>query len=681
MGSGRGNSSKRRAAQSSARAAAGRPGKIMWPLLPVFWLAAALSYLPVWRGGLLWDDIGHLTRGDLSSFSGLWRIWFEIGATQQYYPVTHSAFWLLNILWGEMTLGYHLVNISLHAISAFLLILLLRKLEVPGAVLAGSIFLLHPMEVQSVAWIAELKNVLSGVFYFGAALAYLRFDESRSRRSYVLAFLLFFLAVFSKTVTATLPAALLVVFWWKRGRIRWEQDVRPLLPLLALGLAGGLMTAWFERTVIGASGAEFQLGLVERFLVAGRAVWFYLGKLLWPDNLIFMYPRWQVSSKIAWQYLYPAAAGGVLLAFWLMRRRTRAPLAAALLFGGTLFPALGFVDVYPFRYSFIADHFQYLAGIAVIACVSAVLTLWAERMILRRELVQPALALLVGVPLAFLTWNQSGFYSDSERLWMETLAHNPECWMCHDNLADACGEAGDYIGVMEHALASLKIAPDNAGAHYNLATAYSRLGRKEEAVREYQEAIRLNPRLVAAHQYLGLEFLDAGRKAEALKELQETVRLAPRSPGARSELGFALLEQGEYEKAVEQLEEALRLNANTAKVHEALGSALRELHRHEDALIHYREAVRLDPTSPELLNNLGAQLQQLSRLEEAAVAFREALRRSPNAAMIHVNLGITLQALGRLQEAAAEYAEALRLDPGNEDVRYALDQITSQRRQ
>jgi tetratricopeptide (TPR) repeat protein len=680
MESGRGTASKRRVMRSSAKAAADRPGWPLWLLSPLFWLAAALAYFPALRGGLLWDDIGHLTRSDLSSISGLWRIWFEFGATQQYYPVTHSAFWLFNSLWGDATLGYHLVNVSLHAMSAFLLILLLRKLEVPGALLAGAIFLLHPVEVESVAWIAELKNALSGVLYFGAALAYLRFDASRSRRAYAVAFALFSLAVFSKTVAATLPAALLVVFWWKRGRIRWEQHVRPLLPLFVLGLAGGLTTAWFERTLIGASGAEFELGLVERFLVAGRAVWFYFGKLLWPANLMFMYPRWEVSGAVWWQYLYPLAAAGALLAFWAIRKRSRAPLAAALLFGGTLFPALGFINVYPFRYSFVADHFQYLAGVSIIACVSAALTLLAGRTAIRKDLVQPALTALIGLPLAFLTWNQSHHYVNGERLLIETLARNPGCWMCHDNLADACGEAGDFAGGMEHSLASLKIAPDNAGAHYNLATAYSRLGRKEEAIREYQEAIRLNPRLVAAHQYLGLEFVDAGRMPEALKELEETVRLAPRSPGARSQLGFALLEQGEYEKAVSQLEEALRLNANTANVHEALGSALRELNRHEDALTHYREAARLDPTSSERLNNFGAQLQQMGQLEEAAVAFRESLLQNPGAAMVHVNLGMTLQAMGRLEEAAAEYKESLRLDPGNDDVRYALEQILSQPR-
>ena len=193
-------------------------------------LVTLVAYYPAWHGGLLWDDDAHITRVDLRSFEGLWRIWFDVGATQQYYPVTHSAFWVLYRLFGDATLGYHLVNISLHATSAFLFAVILRRLAVPGAVLAAFIFALHPVHVESVAWITELKNTLSGVFYLGAALAYLRFDADRRRQSYALALVLFALALLSKTVTATLPAALLVVFWWQRGALRWRQDVLPLAP-------------------------------------------------------------------------------------------------------------------------------------------------------------------------------------------------------------------------------------------------------------------------------------------------------------------------------------------------------------------------------------------------------------------------------------------------------------------
>ena len=268
-----------------------------WLALAGIYVAVAAAYFPALRGGLLWDDDAHLTRPELRSLSGLGRIWFELGATQQYYPILHTAFWVEHRLWGDATLGYHLINVLLHATAAGLFFLLLRRLAVPGAWLAGLIFALHPVGVESVAWISEQKNTLSTVCYLLAAWAILDFDSTRRRRSYLLGLVLFALALLSKSVTATLPAALLVVYWWRRGRLSWRKDILPLLPFFALALAAGLFTAWVERHVLGAEGADYALGFPARCLLAGRVVWFYLGKLLWPANLIFIYPRWEVSCR------------------------------------------------------------------------------------------------------------------------------------------------------------------------------------------------------------------------------------------------------------------------------------------------------------------------------------------------------------------------------------------------
>src|SRR5262245_54087334 len=305
-------------ATTTAVTRSARVGRRWW-LFPALLVATLMVYQPAWNGGLLWDDNAHVTRADLRSVAGLGRIWFDLGATQQYYPVAHSTFWVLHTIWGDQTLGYHLLNIVLHASSAFLLALILERLAVPGSVLAAFIFALHPVQVESVAWITELKNTLSGVLYLASALAYLHFDSSRRARPYVLSFGLFLLALFSKSVTATLPAALLVVFWWKRGRLEWNRDVVPLLPFFACGIAAGLTTAWVERTFIGAEGGEFQFTLIERCLIAGRAFWFYLTKLAWPADLIFIYPRWQISQRIWWQYLFALGAVALLAAAWTMR--------------------------------------------------------------------------------------------------------------------------------------------------------------------------------------------------------------------------------------------------------------------------------------------------------------------------------------------------------------------------
>jgi len=332
--------------------------------------------------------------------------------------------------------------------------------------------------VESVAWISELKNTLSGVLYLGAALAYLHFEESRQKRFYLSASVLFVLALLSKTVTATLPAALLVVFWWLRGRLSWRRDVLPLSPWFALGAAAGMFTAWVEQTMVGAQGAEFQLTAVERVLVAGRAVWFYLGKLVWPTNLTFIYPRWQLDAGAWWQYLYPLGLAAILIAFWRMRRVSRAPLAAILLFCGTLFPALGFLNVYPFRYSFVADHFQYLASVFIIAILSAGLA----RLLLRLDHSRkPGLAapLILGSVLAVLTWAQSRQYTDGETLYRATLSRNPSCWMAHNNLGNVLQRTGRFTEAVSHHKEALRLKPDYIEAYNNLGNALQGLGQTE----------------------------------------------------------------------------------------------------------------------------------------------------------------------------------------------------------
>ena len=344
--------------------------------------------MPALRGGFNWDDDAYVTNNlTLRSVHGLSQIWGQLTATPQYYPLVFTSFWLEYHLWGLNPLGYHVVNVLLHALAAMLLWRVLVRLQLPGAWLAAGIFALHPVAVESVAWVTERKNVLSAVFYFAAALAYLRWRDDgttttglratsswRSLVLYLLSLALFICALFSKTVTASLPAALLLVIWWKHGRIA-GRDVWPLLPFFVAGAALGLVTSWLERTHVGANGPEWALSFFDRCLIAGRALWFYAGKLFWPANLTFIYPRWQIDPGIWWQWLFPAAAIALVMILWSLRGRIgRGPLVAVLFFAGTLLPALGFANVYPMRYSFVADHFQYLASVGLIVLAAAGLT-------------------------------------------------------------------------------------------------------------------------------------------------------------------------------------------------------------------------------------------------------------------------------------------------------------------
>ena len=674
--------------------------------------ATLCAYMPALNGGLLWDDNGHITRPDLQSMHGLWRIWFDLGATQQYYPLLHSAFWIEHRLWGNAVLGYHLTNVVLHVASACLLTAILRRLAVPGAWLAGAIFALHPVCVGSVAWISEQKNTLSTFFYLTSGLMYLRFDHSRRRLHYFVALALFLFAMLSKTVTATLPAGLLVVFWWQRGVLHWKRDILPLVPWLALGAAAGLFTAWVERTMIGARGPAFGLSTASHFLLAGRVIWFYLGKLVWPSNLLFVYQHWTINSSQWWQYLYPAGVLVLGAVLWMLRRH-RGPLAGFLFFVGTLFPVLGFLNVYPFVYSYVADHFQYLATLGVIVPVASGLTLATTEIRAAR-----VLNLVLPLTLGIVTWNQSAVYQNGEVLYRHTIAHNPESWMAHNNLGNLLatipGRLSEAIGEYETALrikpdlpaaeaglgfalskspgmlpadaiahlqASLRLNPDSAETHYSLAVLLSDLPDKwSDAIGEYRAALKINPDLVEAHNNLGSVLSRMpGKSSEAIHEYQEALRIDPGSAQSHINLGILLAEvPGRISEAIANYEEALRIDPQSEEAESDLGLELSRIPgRLPEAIRHLEAAVRLAPDSAETHYNLGIVLSTIpDQLSEAITQYQEALRINPNSAELHASLGIALAKMpGRSAEAASQLRAALQLQPDLAPARELLNRL------
>ena len=533
-------------------------------LLPALALVAAvwLAYLPVWRAGFIWDDDAHLTAPGLRTLTGLARIWTEPDVTQQYYPLLHSLFWIEHRLWGDNALGYHLANLTLHATAAYLFLLLLRRLAIPGAWLAAAIFALHPVHVESVAWISEQKNTLSAIFYLGAALAWLRFDDGRSRRFYWLASALFLLGLLTKTVVATLPAALLVLCWWRRGRLDWRTDVLPLVPWFLLGAAAGLFTAWVERHLIGATGAAYELTWLQRGLLAGRAVCFYLVKLVCPLDLTFIYPRWTIDPSRVLTWLPLGGVLGLTLLLWRLRTRTRAPLAAWLLFTGTLFPVLGFLNVYPFVYSFVADHFQYLASLGLVALAASGLA--------RLRAAAPRTGLLLATVLVLglgtLTWRQSRIYQSAEVLYRATLERNPACWMAWNNLGHVLlsdrAKLAEAIDCFDQAL---RLRPAYSEAHGNLGLALTRAGRAPEAVPHLQESLRLQPGSYQMHNNLGIALATGGRPAEALAYFRQAAALNPHLPNIQENWAKALLLLGRREEAAAHFELANRLRAGTTQ--------------------------------------------------------------------------------------------------------------------
>ncbi len=525
-----------------------------------------LAYLPALGAGFIWDDDDHVTENPtLRTADGLRRIWLEVGAVPQYYPMVHTTFWIEYRMWGLNPLGYHLTNILLHAASAILLWRLLKRLEVPGAWLAAAVFGCHPVHVESVAWVTERKNVLSAAFYLGAAHAWLSFrpleggpsQGRESWRGYPAVVALFLGALLSKTVTATFPAAMLVLAWWRTGRVAARQ-IAPAAPLLALGAGMGILTAWMERSVVGASGGAWDLSLVERVLVAGRAAWFYLAKLLWPHPLVFIYPRWPIDPHAAAQYAFPLGAAAVLFFFWSMRGRIgRAPLAGSLFFAGTLFPALGFLNVYPMRYSFVADHFQYLASLGVLVPLVA----WAANSLARRgswPLLAPALGAVALAVLGAATLRQSSAYSDPEALWRDTLAKNPDAFSAHNNLGALLLARGSTPEAREHFEEAARIAPEAPEAYDNLGIVLHRDGRYDDAIASYLRALAIDPAFADAHNNLAITLAAIGKMDEAVSHFEQAIRHRPAFARARYNLGLALLRLGRVPEAYAQLSEAVR---------------------------------------------------------------------------------------------------------------------------
>ena len=573
-----------------------------WFFCLILAIVTILAYQPAWHGGLLWDDDNCSAPPELRSLDGLRRIWFQPRATAQYYPLVYTSYWVQQRLWGDSTTGYHLVNLLLHIGCVVLVLKILRFLRVPGAELAAMIFALHPVNVETVAWIAERKNTLSGIFALAATLFYLKFDESRSKQTYALAIGLFLLGLLSKTAIVTLPLAWLVIFWWKRGAISWRRDVVPSIPFFFLAAVAGLVTRWFENTGIGYKATILNLSLLDRCLIAGRAFWFQLETLLWPSNLIFVYPRREINAAVWWQYLFPLAVLGLLGILWNLRRWSRAPLAGVLIYILLLLPSLGFLNIYFFIYSFVADHWQYLACLGVITPCASGIVLLAGRLKRWQALLEPATMLLLGGVLFVLTWQQSRMYTDIETLYRTTIARNPACWMAQVNLGNILYQANRIPEAMALFKQALRIKP--AVGYYSVGNALVLKGRTSEAIDQYKEALQIDPADAEAHNNLGSALLLTGRTSEAIEQFEQALRINPDYSKAHNNFGNALVQTGRASEAIEHYKQALRNNPNSVDAHNNLATALAQMGRNAEAIEQLQAALRINPNDVDARNNL-----------------------------------------------------------------------------
>jgi tetratricopeptide (TPR) repeat protein len=625
-----------------------QPDKRMWLMAGLLSLIGLTAYLPVLQNGFVWDDDTFLTNNPLiKAPDGLFRFWFSTQASD-YWPVTSSTLWLEWRLWGMHAAGYHATNLVLHVAEGLMLWAILRRLRVPGAYLAALLFVVHPVNVESVAWIAQRKNLMAMLFYLASIYFFVRRTEvgtgvppvraaakskadtdGRGRPSlpldkwYYLSLLSFLLAMLSKGSVAPLPVVLLGIIAWRRRIDR--RDLLEISPFFLISAALIVVNVWFQTH--GSGEIVRQADGFERLLGAAGVIWFYLYKAVLPIDLVFVYPQWHIAAGDALWWLPLLGAIGVTALLWRLARPDR-PLARGSLFAWLYFvvmllPVMGFTDVYFMRYSLVADHYQHLAIIGLLALAAAA---WAS---LDNSRIRLTIAAVAVGTLGTLTWRQCGMYLDTPTLYRVTLQRNPDCWMVYNNLA---------------------LSEANAG-------------RQGDATRDFERALRLNPDFYEAHLNFGSVLLNTGHAPEALEQYQQALRAPGNHPVAYYSLGNALHSLGRESEAAAAYEHAIQLRPDYSDAENNLGFALQSMGRPSDAVIHYRRSLQLDPSNDAADYNLGNILRTLGQNDEAILCFQKAVSLRPDNFKARNNLGIALAESGRLAEAAQQFQEALRVNP------------------
>ena len=701
-----------------------RAPALLWPSFALVLVTLAV-YWPALQGGFLWeDDIMLKNNPYVKSPAGLYYIWCST-KLPDFFPLTSTSLWLEWMLWGMNPLGYHVTNVLLHAASGVLLWRVLRRLAIPGAWLAALLFAIHPVNVDSVAWITERKNTLAMVFFLLSILWFLRseeWEESKVQspkskvRWYGLSLLAFLLALLSKTAVVMGPFVLLLCVWWRRREVQSPKskvqspeakapsskfqvqrsafgsgDAPPttlhaprstlhllarVIPFFALSLALGLVTIWFQYHRAIGNDVVQTAGFWTRLATAGRAVWFYAGKTVLPWPLSFVYPRWQtdVHSLFSWLPLAGLVLGVGLC--WRWRRRTwaRAALFALGSFVAMLLPVLGFANIYFQRYSLVADHWQYFAIIAPIALVvGGFSSKFKVQSGTSLSTIGLCVAMAVVLTLSVLSWQRCGLYQSQAALWLDTLNKNPGCWMAHNNLGLLLVDNPQTRDeALQHYHDSLRLNPEQDEAHLNLGAAMLKLNRLEDAWAEFERARHIDPTYPLVYYNLGLVLDEQGKFSEAQAQYRHALDLHPDYAEAHNNLGAALQMEGKLPEAEPHFAEAVRLQPGLVRARNNLGLALQARGKSAEAIAQFREALRLQPDYPEALNNLGKTFAEQGKLGEAAAQFARAAQLKPEYADAHYNLGNTLSFQGKFAEAVPSYRWALQVRPDFPAAQQAL---------
>jgi len=586
-------------------------------------VAIWFAYLPALGAGFVWDDEPLITANPLlRSLSGLAEIWSG-ARTADYFPLTNTIFWIEYHLFGVHAAGYHALNIFLQSANALLVWAVLRRLEIPGAWLAGLIFGIHPVHAESVAWISELKNVLSMFFFLVSLLCFFEIEEKRALSSsvaYVASLCFFLFALLSKTHVVFLPVVILLCAWWrrssslernngaggrqvaKRGSPHFHREMIRTWPFFLVAIALGLLTLWFQSRGIGEE--EIVLGSFgRRFANAGIAVWWYAGKVFAPIRLMNVYPSWRFDSPRLVEWLPLLALIGVMLILWRWRNRwTRSLLFAFAYFVVALLPVLGLLRMaYARSGTLVADHFQYFADISLIALFSAGVARLLDSRPRWIKIVTGAVVTLLLGAIGSYTWARTEIYRNEETLWQDNFSKNPDAWQGHNRIGQLFFDKGKFAEAAQHFKRATELKPEIPDNYNSLGLAYCRLEQFDEGIVEYRKALQLKGKKPSAAKSAGV----ATMRTNLANALTLTANNLIDSARVLFEQGAAIAAEADrktamerYEEAISEYEKALELEPQHPAIHRNLGLVLIRLGRYDEAIVHLQTVLRQVPNEP-----------------------------------------------------------------------------------
>jgi tetratricopeptide (TPR) repeat protein len=654
-------------------------------------LVCFIVYTPAIKGGFIWDDDVLLTSNQaIKSPDGLRTIWLTTKLAD-YFPLTSTMLWIEWRLWGNDPTGYHVINILLHAIAVILLWRVLKQLKAPVPWLIAIVFAVHPVAAASVTWIAEQKNTLSLILYLLTLWFYLKSEPRKAGPQpagavippapssfYFLSIVSFLLALLSKTSVVMLPFVLLGCAWWLNGTIT-RRDILRSVPFFLLSLILGLVTVYFQHhRTMGGELVEKD-GFLIRIVSGSWAPWFYLYKAILPLNASMIYPRWtaQPSSPLAW---VPGALWIALLVVCWMRRKGA---GRALLFGLGFFfinllPVLGWFNMSFLVMSRVADHWQYISLIGIVALVIGGAAHVAQGSLRLPAGVRKAAAIAVVTIFGALAWQRAHVIADSERLWRDTLAKDPNCWMAHNNLGYAISRKDNIDEAITHYAKAVELKGNYTSAMNNLGHALAEKGKYAEAIPHYTRALQIEPKHVEVHNNLGNALSNLGKVDAAITHYREALKQNPEHSDANNNLGIALAMKGQLEEAISYFNKSLAGDPGNVSAHGNLGNAYAVQGKFNEAIQHYTKALELNSKDPQTHNNLANVLSGQGRLDEAVAQYQIAIQMRPDNPEAHYNLGMILLRQGKRNDAANHFREALRSNPNYAQAQAQLNALAAQ---